>query len=135
MLDFSSINWLAVLVGIVASNVLGIFWYIPLFGKRWLRMIGKTQDEVEFSTTMIVAANVSFLVTMIVLALVVDAFGAESFVDGLIVGAVVNIGLTAASTYVYTSFEGPPVGVWGLFAIYQLLVFAAMGGVFAVWKI
>ena len=70
---------------------------------------------------------------MIVLALVVDAFGAGDFVEGLIIGAVANIGISATSTFVYTTFEGPPVGVWGLFAIYQLLIFAVMGGVFAVW--
>ncbi len=135
MLDFDSINWLAVLAGVVVSNALGFLWYGPLFGDRWMRMIGKTRDEIEASPIIFVVTIVSSLLTMIVLALVVDAFGAASFVEGLIIGAVANIGLSGASTYVYTSFEGPPVNVWALFAIYQLLIFALMGGVFAVWTV
>jgi len=135
MLDFGSINWIAVVVGVVVSNALGFLWYGPLFGERWMRMIGKTQDEIEASPTMYLVTGISSLITMIVLALAIDAFGAGSFVEGLIIGAVVNIGISATSTFVYTSFEGPPVNVWGLFAIYQLLVFAVMGGVFAVWTV
>ena len=135
MLDFGSINWLAVVVGVVVSNALGFLWYGPLFGERWMRMIGKTRDEIEASPTMYIVTIVSSLLTMIALALVVDAFGAATFVEGLIIGAVVNIGLSGASTYVYTSFEGPPVNVWALFAIYQLLIFALMGGVYAVWTV
>lgn len=134
MPDFASINWLAVVVGVIASNALGFLWYGPLFGDRWLRMIGKTRDEIEgMRPTQFVATIVTSLITMIVLAVVVDSFGAASFVDGLVAGAVANIGLSATSTYVYTSFEGPPVNVWSLFAIYQVLIFAVMGGVFAVW--
>ncbi len=135
MLDFGSINWIAVVVGVIASNVLGFLWYGPLFGKRWMAMIGKAEDEIEASPTMYLVTVLSSALTMIVLALAIDAFGAGDFVEGLIIGAVVNIGLSATSTYVYTSFEGPPVGVWGLFAIYQLLIFALMGGVFAVWTV
>jgi hypothetical protein len=135
MLDFGSINWIAAVVGVIASNALGFLWYGPLFGKRWMAMIGKTEDEIEASSTMYLVTVVSSALTMIVLALVVDAFGAGSFVDGLIIGAVANIGISATSTFVYTTFEGPPIGVWGLFVIYQLLIFAIMGGVFAVWTV
>ncbi|MFV1858757.1 MAG: DUF1761 domain-containing protein [Anaerolineales bacterium] len=112
MLDFSSINWLAVVVGVVVGNARGFLSYGPLFGDRWLRMIGKTKDKIESSPTMFIVTIASSLVTMIVLALVVDAFGAASFVEGLIIGAVANLGLSAASTYVYTNFEGPPTSVW-----------------------
>ncbi len=135
MLDFGSINWIAVVVGVIASNVLGFLWYGRLFGKRWMSMIGKTEDEIEANPTMYLITALSSALTMIVLALVVDAFGAGDFVEGLIIGAVANIGLSATSTFVYTTFEGPPLGVWGLFVIYQLLIFALMGGVFAVWTV
>ena len=135
MLDFGSINWIAVVVGVIVSNVLGFLWYGPLFGERWMRMIGKTRDEIDANPTMYLVTVVSSALTMIVLALMVDAFEAGDFVEGLIIGVVANIGLSATSTFVYTTFEGPPLGVWGLFVVYQLLIFAVMGGVFAVWTV
>ena len=88
MVSFSGVNWLAVLVGVVVSNGLGFLWYGPLFGKTWLRMIGKTQDEIEASSGMYVVTAVASAITMIALALLVYAFGANTFVQGLLVGVV-----------------------------------------------
>jgi len=124
----------AVIVGVVVSNALGFVWYGPLFGNTWLRIIGKRREDIQASPSMYGVTAVASFVTMVVLAMVVAAFGAESFMDGLVAGAVAFIGLGATATFVYTTFSGPPVGAWALLAAYQLIVHAVMGGVFAVWK-
>ena len=134
MVSMSGINWLAVVVGVVVSNVVGFLWYGPLFGNIWLRIIGKKREDIEASPSMYAVTAVASLVTMVVLAMVVAAFGAETFVDGLVAGAVAFIGLGATATFVFTTFSGPPVGAWLLLAAYQLLVHGVMGGVFATWK-
>ena len=131
MISFDGINWVAVLIGIVLSNALGFLWYGPLFGNTWMRMIGKTRDEIESDLSMFVVTIVASALTMVVLALVVGAFGATELVDGLLVGVLVSIGLSATSTFTYTTFEGPPTNVWFLNAVYQLVVHGAMGAVFA----
>jgi hypothetical protein len=130
----SGINWLAVVVGVVVSYVVGFLWYGPLFGNTWLRIIGKKREDIEASPSMYAVTAVASLVTMVVLAMVIAAFGAETFVDGLVAGAVVFIGLGATATFVFTTFSGPPLGAWFLLAAYQLLVHGVMGGVFATWK-
>jgi hypothetical protein len=43
------------------------------------------------------------------------------------------VGIGATATFVYTTFEGPPTNVWMLNAAYQLVIYAVIGGVFAVW--
>ncbi len=134
MVSMSGINWLAVVVGVVVSNVVGFLWYGPLFGNTWLRIIGKKREDIEASPSMYAVTAVASLVTMVVLAMVIAAFGAETFVDGLVAGAVVFIGLGATATFVFTTFSGPPLGAWFLLAAYQLLVHGVMGGVFATWK-
>ncbi len=45
----------------------------------------------------------------------------------------VGVGIVAAVTLTFSIFEGPPLGVWLLFVLYQLVIFAVEGGVFAVW--
>ena len=52
MFSFTSVNWLAVIVGTVVSMALGTLWYGPLFGKTWLRLIGKSPEEIESEPTM-----------------------------------------------------------------------------------
>jgi hypothetical protein len=134
MFQFSDLNWLAILVGVVVSMVLGALWYGPLFGQAWLRMIGKRQEELEASPTMYITTAFASLLTMIALNAIVVAFGATTLVNGLLVGAVVGIGFSAAVTFVYTNFEGPPLNVWALFVAYQLVLTLIMGAVFAVWR-
>jgi hypothetical protein len=38
------LNWLAVLVSVVASFAIGSLWYRPLFGKIWARAMGFGDD-------------------------------------------------------------------------------------------
>src|SRR4030065_2527026 len=47
MVSFAGINWLAVLVGVVASNALGVLWYGPLFSKPWLQALGQKEEELQ----------------------------------------------------------------------------------------
>lgn len=133
MISFADVNWLAVIVGVIGSNVLGFLWYGPLFGETWMRMIGKTRDQIEASGSMYVVTIVGAAIAMTALAIFVGAVGASTLVEGLIAGAVAWIGLGATATFLYTTFEGPPVNVWFLNAVYNLIVWAVMGGVFAIW--
>lgn len=133
MFSFVAVNWLAVVVGMVVSMVLGFLWYGPLFGNTWLQLIGKSAEEIESDPTMYIKTAVAAFVAMLFLNMVVSSLGATTFVSGLIVGALTFVGFGATQTFVYTTFEGPSEKVWLLFSEYQILVFAIMGGVFAVW--
>jgi hypothetical protein len=133
MISFASVNWLAVVVGMFVSMLLGFLWYGPLFGKTWLRLIGKTADEIEGDSAMYLKTAIAAFVAMLFLNLVVNAFSAGSFVNGLVIGLATFIGFGATQTFVYTTFEGPSEKVWLLFGSYQIIVFAIMGGVFAIW--
>lgn len=134
MLPLGSVNWLGVVVGMLLSMVMGTLWYGPLFGNLWMRLIGKTADELESNPLDYVKTAVAAFVAMAFLNMVVVSFGAQSFLGGLLTGALVFIGFGATQTLVYTLFEGPKETVWLLYSAYQLLVFAIMGGVFAIWR-
>ena len=133
MVSFADVNWLAVLLGTVLSMALGALWYGPLFGQLWLRLISKTEDELESSPTMYIKTAVAAFLGMLALNLVVIAFGATGFVDGLVAGAFIFVGIGATTTFVYTTFEGPTEQVWLLYVAYHLIVYLVMGGVFAIW--
>ena len=133
MIAFSTVNWFAVLVGTVLSMVLGFFWYGPLFGNTWLSLIGKSAEDIESDPIMFLKTAVAALVAMVLLNVVVSSFGATSFFEGVVAGALTFVGFGATQTFVYTTFEGPSEKVWLLFGSYQILVFGIMGGVFAIW--
>ncbi len=133
MVSFASVNWLAVLLGTVLSMALGALWYGPLFGQLWLKLIGKTEDELESSPTMYIKTAVAALIGMLTLNLVVVSFGATDILSGLIAGGFIFLGIGATTTFVYTNFEGPSEKVWLLYVAYHLVVYLIMGAVFAIW--
>lgn len=132
-MGFIDVNWLAVLVAAVINMVIGFLWYGPLFGETWLRMIGKTADEIEDNPAIYVLTTVTALIAAYTLAVIIGAMGAGTLVTGALVGAFVWIGLGATATLVYTLFEGPPTSVWALFGGYMLVVFVLQGALLASW--
>ena len=47
-MDFSTINWLAVLVAGISSFVVGGIWYSPgLFGKAWMKDNNFTEEQIK----------------------------------------------------------------------------------------
>ena len=133
MFSLAGINWLAVIVGVVISNALGFLWYGPLFGKAWAKGLGKKMEDLQGSPSMYVVTVVASLVTMVVLAAAVAAFGSSTIVEGAVVGALLWFGIGATQSYVGATFEGRSMGVWQISALYNLVVFVVMGAVFAAW--
>lgn len=130
---YGDVHWLAVLAATVINMFVGFLWYGPLFGKQWLRMTGKTMDEMDSDPMMYVYTGLAALVSSYVLALLVGASGASGLAAGAVVGIVVWLGIGATGTLVYTTFQGPPKSVWLLHGLYQLVVFAVNGALFASW--
>jgi len=132
-MDFGEVNYIAVVLGAVLNMILGTLWYGPLFGKLWLRLIGKKSEEIESKPWLYILSAIAAFLAALVLALVVQAFGPTGFFGGVLAGFVVWAGVVATVTLTYTIFEGPPLSVWLLFVAYQLVIFLVEGGVFAVW--
>jgi hypothetical protein len=40
-----SINWLGALLALVAAMAIGSIWYGPLFGKRWMKLVGLKRGD------------------------------------------------------------------------------------------
>ena len=70
-MPFGQVNLLAVLVGAVITMVLGFLWYGPLFGQMWMRMVGRSAEEIEAAPTLYIYSFVSALITAYVLAAIV----------------------------------------------------------------
>jgi hypothetical protein len=134
MVSFSSVNWLAVVVGVVFSNALGFLWYGPLFGKPWTALINKRPEEMQGSPTMYLVTVVTSAIMMVVLNLLVVAMGGSTLLQGALAGAFIWIGVGATASYVSNLFEGRPSGLWLINAGYNLVVFVVMGAVFVVWR-
>ena len=141
-MDFSSINWLAVLVCVVANMAIGFVWYNPkTFFPAWWKGIGKAEGEVPGSDGMGMTwalTVVSALVQAVFLSLLIAAMGAASggasLGSGITAGFMAWLGFVAPTNLVNKLFAGHGLKVWAIEAGNHLANFLAMGAILGAWR-
>lgn len=123
------VEWLAVLIAVVAYQALGFLWYGPLFGTRWLQAMGKTREDIGANSTPIVISVVASIMTAIALSVVMATTDAETAADGALLGAIAGIGFSATTTITADAYQGTNPTVTWLYVVYQVLSFVIMGAI------
>ena len=134
------INYVAVLVASLIPMVTGALWYGPLFGKKWMGLIGKTEEELKagFNPLKMYGATwIMALLTAYVLAHVTgawyDAYGAEGWLSGIQTGFWLWLGFIFTIGWQRVAFEDVKTGLWGLNSLYNLVTLMAQGALIAAW--
>ncbi len=128
------LNWLAVVVAGLAYFVLGWAWYSnALFGKQYREAIGRADAGDVVDVPAIVTNLVGWLVAALGLGLVSEAVGADSALDGIVLGLVVAVGFIGTNRIVTSMYEGRNPALMRINAPYTLLGYALMGLILAIW--
>ena len=130
---FASLNWWAILVATVAAFALGGLWYGPLFGKAWLRALGKTEADITPSPRPFVISAVTSLVTCVVVAALMALIGLTGLVAGLLFGLATGIGFIATAMASDAAFCGWGWRLWAIQAGYRVAYSVLMGGIIGLW--
>lgn len=106
-LTVDGINWIAVLVAFVVSFAFG-WWYYSSAGlwRVWKRAANVTDEAVE-NADMGVAFGGTILANVlgvIVLAILMNALDAETWLDGLVLGAVIGVVYRAGAHALHNGF-------------------------------
>ncbi len=132
---FASINWLAVVAATVVAMVLGFVWFHPaVFGKAWMKEIGKTQEQLGNPGPAYAYMIVGALVEAAVLALLVKALAAPGPVDGAVIGLVTAIGFVAPPFLGQAVFSGTSARLYAINVGYYGLALVLNGALLAAWK-
>ncbi len=134
MLEFTGLNWLAILVATVAGFALGGIWYGPLFGDTWLAALGKTADQIQPSPTPFIISFFTSLITAVVLALLINALNISTLGDGVVIGLLVGIGFIATAMASDSAFGDTGLNLWLIQSGYRTLYSVLMGAILAVWR-
>ena len=69
------VNLLAVLVAGIVPMIVGVLWYGPLFGKRWLQLVETTAEEIqEKGINPLKTYGVSFLLALVTASILAQLF-------------------------------------------------------------
>lgn len=138
-IDLGSLNYLAIIVGVIINQALGAGWYSAL-AKPWMAGVGLTMEDVEAMKGTprqwypYVVAIVSALVFTVGLAVVIQGLGSEGVVEGLILGLLAAIGFIATSYATTYSFEGRSLKIFLINTGYPVISYGIIGVLLAVWQ-
>ena len=135
-----SINYLAILVGAILSMVIGAVWYGPLFGKKWMEIIGVSTLDPEANKKMQKAYmpmyGVQFILTLFQVLVLAHLIADTTLVGG-----------TERALWIWAAFVVPTLAgavMWtnekqkrARFLIqggYQLVIFVVFGLLLQYWK-
>jgi hypothetical protein len=135
-MDFSKINFLAVLVAALSTFILGGLWYSPmLFGKAWMRTNNFTDADLQtFSKARMFGWSFVFSLVMS-LNLAMFLGGPETTLSwGMIAGALAGFGWVAMAVAIIGMFENKS---WTYIIInggYMTVAFVVMGAILGAWR-
>ena len=142
-MDFSSINWLAVLVCVIVSMVSGSLWYNPktLFN-LWWKGIGKSESDKPGTQNMGMTWALTVLssfVQAVAMSLMVTAMGSLmtsgiTAGSGALTGFMLWLGFIAPTYLVNKLFAGHGLQVWGIEAGNHLVNFVLFGAILGAWR-
>lgn len=135
-MDFSTLNWWAILVSALSTFVLGGVWYSPLlFAKAWMKTNGSTEESLA-QGNLLAIFGVSFVAAFIMalnLGLFLNAPGTTP-VWGLTAGLLASIGWVAMALVIIGLFERrKPSWMW-INGGYMILAFGVMGLILGSWR-
>jgi hypothetical protein len=133
------VNYLAVLATGIVIFILGGLWYSPLlFAKKWIALMGKTEDELKAASSSMPLAYVTVflcgLVTSFALAVILNHFTDLTAIRGAEVGAVCWLGFAGATSFGSGLFSMQPKLLWLINSGFNLVSFVIAGLILAVWR-
>lgn len=143
ILEFvDDINWLALGAAVAAAFSIGVLWFSPAaFGGFWARQVsrysGLPEDEITREASRPHTLGrwlASIVVSAVVLAMTVEAVGASSVGEGLVLGVVLTVGFGATLASWPPIFARMPWSWWLVNSCAFLLMQVAMSVILAAWR-
>ena len=137
-IDFGAINWFAVVVSVIFAMAFGATYYMPqVAGRPWMDALGTTVEEISARGGQMRAFAIAFVgaaLTVIVLAIIIQLADAYSIIGGLVIGAMVSIGLVLAPMATTYIFEARPMKLFVVNAVENSISVTAISLILALWQ-
>jgi hypothetical protein len=137
MIDFLALNYWAVIVVWILYMAVGAYWYSPAgFAKKWSKHTGVDIMKLPTKTanTILLSVALSCLIQVFTLAVILEAAGVSTALDGLVIGLLLWLGLTTATTVGTTLYAKRSWRFLWLNSAYFLVVMVIGSVILAIWR-
>ncbi len=138
-MQFTTINYLAVVVAALATFLIGALWYSPLlFAKQWMKAHGYSEEKLKEMQKSALPAYLVSLASYFVMAYVLAVFIVNMNItgagDGMTVGFLAWLGFAATIGLTANMFSEKKIATYYIDASYQLVYLLAMGAILGAWR-
>ena len=134
-MDFSSVNWLAVIVCVVVAMISGFIWYHPkVFFPAWWAGIGKSGEPGNPNPIIYVFTIVAALVEALAMSFMLNVMPSGNLASGALTGFMLWLGFVAPTNLVNKLFAGHGFKVWAIEAGNHLLNLLLFGAILGAWQ-
>jgi len=135
-MDFSLVNWLAILVSAAATMIIGALWYSPvLFYKPWMKANGFEEADLKKANTartMILTFVLSFIMSANLAMFL--ASPETDVIWGMTAGFLAGFGWVALSIAIVAMFELRSFAYMAINGTYWIVSFVVMGAILGAWR-
>ncbi len=137
-IDLGAINWFAVIAATIFAMAFGMLYYMPFaVGNAWMDALGTSVEEISarggHAKTFGVAI-IGALLTVSIIAILVQLTGADSLVGGLAIGVLLAVGLLLAPMATAYIFERRPLKLYIINAIENAISITAICLILTLWQ-
>ena len=128
------INWLAILVAVIAQMVLGVCWYTRvLFADAWMAGIGKGPADLAPAPGPFILAIIAAVLLPIGVSWILYRTNLHGVKAGALVGMGIGILFTAPAVLVHEAFLGFPPVVLAIDAGKEVVTAFLVGVILGLW--
>lgn len=131
-MDFSTLNWLAIVVATISTFVIGAIWYGPVFGKVWMQENGFTEEDLK-EANMAKIYGTAFILELVMAVNLALFLKGLSVQDGLLYGFFTGFGWVAMAMGVNYLFSRNSIRLWFIDSFYFVISFTLMGAILTAW--
>ena len=139
-MNFGSINWLAVVVCVVVSMIVGSIWFSEkVFFPVWWQAIGRSKSDtpgMSGGSNMVKTFGLTILasfVQAVFMSLFITAMGSTTLVSGALAGFLLWLGFVAPSSLTNKVFAGQ-LKALVLEAGNHLVTYVLFGAILGAWR-
>lgn len=137
-IDFGAINWLAVVAATIFAMAFGMLYYMPFaVGNAWMDALGITVEDINARGGHVRAfavAIIGALLSVTTIAILVQLTGADTFVGGLVIGALAAVGLVLAPMATAYIFEGRSLKLYIINAAENSISLIVIALILTLWQ-
>ncbi len=127
-----TIPWIAIAVSVIANMIIGMIWFGPLFGKKWMELVGLTEEDVKNgSMAPMIVSFVGACLTAFIYSVLSYKMGADSLRGFIETSFWIWLGFMAISSFTNASFAGRTKSLWAIESFYWLISWLVMAIIFS----